>query len=351
MAGFQRLQEQRDQDVQTYQAGQQWIANEARTAIERLAVQTGQAVDQVGQQTNAASQAAPAAVQAAQTAQAAAPAAAQAAQAAQAAAQQAAAAATAAQGAQGAQGPTPPFAPIKTPTPPKFKGVGKEPKILEWAYQAANYLRAVGLENHEQGVWHITNFLEGDAATWWRLHVDAMEKGLEPRVQNWAQLKLMMVERFQVFNHQVEVRDKYLALRQSSTVAKYINDFRSTVVELANEPMETQVYQFLRGLKPEIQARTRTHKPRTLLEAMDIADEADRAQFHAFSAGATNGSSSAKGKDTSGSAGGPAPMQLGAVHMDPTERDDCFRKGLCFNCKKRGHLSRNCPTRSRREAS
>ena len=55
-----------------------------------------------------------------------------------------------------------------------------------------------------------------------------------------------------------------------------LRQFRALVVELLDESEEHQVYQFLKGLKPEIQARTRTHKPATLAIAMDIADKADR---------------------------------------------------------------------------
>ena len=61
---------------------------------------------------------------------------------------------------------TPPsFAPIKPPPPPRFKGVKGDMKVLEWAHCAQSYLRAAGLEHAEQGVWHVTNFLEEDALT------------------------------------------------------------------------------------------------------------------------------------------------------------------------------------------
>ena len=322
MARTELLGNQRNQDVSTFQAMHQQLL----AAIADLRGATGGAVNQLHQQTTAASSAAPAATQAAQSAQ-------------QSAAQAAQAALDAAN-----RPPPPPVAPIKTPTPPKFKGVGKEPKILEWTYQATNYLRAVGLEHHEQGVWHITNFLEEDAATWWRLHVAAMEQGVEPRITAWGTLRVMMLERFQVFNHQVDVRDKYQALEQTGSVADYINSFRALVVELHNEPLENQVYQFLKGLSPEIQARTRTHKPTSLIQAMDIADEADRANQHAHKGQVMPRKG---GAVVEPAAAGPAPMQLGA--MSYAEKQQCFTKGLCFKCREPGHQAREC-TKTRREA-
>ena len=33
--------------------------------------------------------------------------------------------------------------------------------------------------------------------------------------------------------------------------------------------------------------------------------------------------------------------------MTTEERDEMMRAGLCFRCKKAGHVSRNCPNRNR----
>ena len=344
------LRVQRDLDVESYSQQMAALRAAGLKDLEDLKGQAGRAFQNVEQTTSGLQQQAPMAAGAAQAAAAAAHSAEQTAR-------------RAAIGALPVQ-PPPPNAPIKTPNPPKFRGVGKEPKILEWTYQATNYLRAVGLVDHEQGVWHITNFLEGDAATWWRLQVDAMEKGAAAPILTWAHLKGVMIERFQVFNHQVDVRDRYTTLRQTSTVAKYINDFRALVVELAYEPMESQIYQFLKGLKPSIQASTRTHKPTSLLQAMDIADEADRATYHAY--GGTPSTSKSTGRgwvnrsrgNARGDTSGPAPMQLGAVQhaaksnaaKSYAEKQECMRKNLCFKCMKAGHVARDCKSGSRRKA-
>ena len=48
--------------------------------------------------------------------------------------------------------------PLKPPKPSAFLGNDKGPKVLDWLHQAEMYLRAAGIENTEQGVYHITSF-------------------------------------------------------------------------------------------------------------------------------------------------------------------------------------------------
>ena len=70
-------------------------------------------------------------------------------------------------------------------------------------------------------------------------------------------------------------------------MGKYINRFRELVVELPDESKEQQVYQFLKGLKADIQRVVRPMKPTTVERAMDLADEAERADDQANSGGLT----------------------------------------------------------------
>ena len=171
---------------------------------------------------------------------------------------------------------------LKPPKPARFTGGVKGPKIHEWLHQAETYLLAAGLEKEQQGVHHIASFLEGDAAIWWRHHCQQQDDGTVAQPRHWKELRKLMTEQFQVFNHETEIRDQYVSLRQTSSVNQYIARFRALVLELPHESEEQKIYFFLRGLKPDIQARTRTHKPKTLARAMDIADEADRAHYHAY---------------------------------------------------------------------
>ena len=254
-----------------------------------------------------------------------------------------------------AQNPRTPH--VRIPQPQRFQGNRDGPKVLEWAHQATTYLRAAGMDQGENGVWHISNFFEGDAAVWWRLQCDKFEKGLAIAPTTWTQLKEQLVQQFQIFNHITDIRDQYSALRQTTSVSAYITKFRSIVVELPNEPEDHQVYQFLKGLKPEIQARTRTHKPRTLAEAMDIADEADRAQYHAYRGREHR---QANHNHSRPAATGPTPMMIGTATsvpapvtavLAPHELQQLRQENRCFECRKHGHLAKDCPKRKKRRGA
>ena len=243
------------------------------------------------------------------------------------------------------------IAPIKPPQPPRFKGVNKQPGILEWTYCAQSYLRAAGLENHEQGIWHIANFLEDDALAWWRLYSEGMDNGTRPRITTWAEMKRVMVDTFQIFNHETNLRDRYEALKQTGSVNEYIAAFRTIVIELEDEPQKARIYRFLKGLKPAIQAATRTHKPTTLEQAMDIADEADRSQLHAYGGRIDTTKEEKNGVSTDldgftwpAPAPGPVPMEVNAVRLSAAERSRLMSEGRCFNCKQTGHMANECPS-------
>ena len=87
----------------------------------------------------------------------------------------------------GASNPKPPFKPKR---PPVFKGNQDGPKIQEWLLQAEVYLRAMGIENHESCVFHISSFLEADAAVWWRHYYTQMELGLVVKPTTLLEMKV-----------------------------------------------------------------------------------------------------------------------------------------------------------------
>ena len=203
---------------------------------------------------------------------------------------------------------------------------------------AGQYLISANLAEQVEGVFHISAFLADEAATWWRLYCQRMERGEVPHILNWWALRTLILEQFSETNSLTTLRDRFVAVHQTTTVAKYIAEFQQIVLELPEKAEADQVHQFLRGLKKQVQLHTRTHHPATLAQAMRIADEADRAIFDV--GGPTTSYVGPRGR-------GPEPMQLNAVTLTPEQRTQCIDEGLCFNCLKPGHSARFCPTKGR----
>ena len=234
---------------------------------------------------------------------------------------------------------------VKPPRPQRFKGNVEGPRVLEWVHQAETYLLASSLELDTTGVYHIASFFDADAAVWWRHYCAQVEVGTANLPRNWKEMKDLIRDQFQIFNFETEVRDKFTSIRQFGSVSNYITRFRALAVELPNESEANKIYQFLKGLKPEIQARTRTHKPTTLTRAMDIADEADRANYHAYGQSGKYAKTLAKEARSIApamSSSGPAPMQIGAI-ANAADTQRLRQENRCFYCRKSGHQAKQCP--------
>ena len=227
---------------------------------------------------------------------------------------------------------------VRPPKPSVFRGAHKEPRISEWAHQAQQFLLSAGLADTLQGVFHITNYLGDEAAIWWRLYYQRVERGEAAAPVTWWMLKELMLGVFTEVNRDTMVRERFARLAQKTTVARYNAEFQAIILELPDIPDQQQVFHYLRGLKSQVQLHTRTHKPQSLMHAMMIADEADMAIYTS-----QRGKPAVEHVRGSGSrSNGPVPMQTGAVSLSPDEKARCQRDGLCFTCKKPGHSAREC---------
>ena len=238
---------------------------------------------------------------------------------------------------------------VKPPLPSKFRGPYKEPKLLEWTHQVSQYLMAVGLADSVQGVFHVgAGFLADEAATWWRLHCDRVERGDMPPPVTWWALRALMLEQFTETNRLTNVQDAFDRVRQKSSVTKYIAEFQAIVLELPEVNEMQRVHRFIRGLKRQVQVHVWAHAPVTLAHAMRVADSIDQAMYNS-QGGAPSGGfhGSRNGQASSGAGQGDRqnaePMQLNAAGgLSLADQNRCLRDGLCFKCMEPGHQARNC---------
>ena len=76
------------------------------------------------------------------------------------------------------------------------------------------------------------------------------------------------------------LRDDFEAIRQTGSTQAYIGKFQALILELPEKTEDDLVHKFLNGLKPRIQIFTRPHHPKTLDEAMTIADDIEASHYN-----------------------------------------------------------------------
>lgn len=246
---------------------------------------------------------------------------------------------------------------------------GKEADLESWLSNTANICsltKRISL-NDVSCVRYARLFLTGNASSVFETRCTELRgtPGYEQTwdtagLQNWTEFAAFMRQQLGPANPDITGRTALRRLRQTGSVAHYNKAFRDLYMTL-HTPMhdldKREVY--LIGLKAKVQEYVRGHcGPDASFHECSVAAETYDKTMWAVHRG---GSSS--------TAGGPTPMDLGAIRADivqevlaavnarPTgspqagrmpklteeERARCVKEGLCFRCRKPGHSANNCP--------
>ena len=171
-----------------------------------------------------------------------------------------------------------------------------------------------------------------------------------------------MMAQFQPVNAKKTARDDLFRLRQTGSVTKYVYDFHTLCLRINDISPSEQMDKFVRGLKRNVQEKVEIEDPQTLKQAMQIAERIDSIAWAAArSKGYDNHSSSSNsyGNRSNGNKYGNKSTKYNVkkeayainVEQDPAslsvmnfnERQRCYQDGLCFKCKKPGHMMKACP--------
>lgn len=110
--------------------------------------------------------------------------------------------------------------------------------------------------------------LEGDALNWFRWE-DKRRK-----ITNWEELKSLLLRRFRN-NQEGSMYDRFLGLKQETTVKEYRKQFEmlAASLEQISEPVLEST--FIKGLKSDIKAELRVLEPNGLEKTMDLAQKVE----------------------------------------------------------------------------
>ena len=278
---------------------------------------------------------------------------------------------------------------LKPSKPEAFSGAPREPIDL-WLFQTEQWLVAGGVTTDHEKITLASGLLRNSALLWWRSIY-----GRPDTPVTWAAFKESITSAFQPINPMESARDRLANLRQTGPVRTYASIFRAIILEIPTITDDEKKDRFIRGLKPNLVREIRVRAPATFEEAVTMAVRLDAIGWRA---------SPRPGVTTTN---GPVPMELGltrhvlpsnttgsaaairssaptnavnsewarpsycdvaagninAVRSRPstsgipsrpltpraklTDRDraELRRRGVCFKCRKAGHIARDCPER------
>ena len=215
----------------------------------------------------------------------------------------------------------------KPPQPEKFQGDRRSGAASNWLHQMTLYLTILGLLDTAHAVPHAVSFLMGAARTWWR----AQEASGSPPT-TWATFQTAFLEAFQTLDAKRIAWDSMENLRQRTSVTDYANHFSGLLLEIPHMHPADAIYQFVKGLKPQIRVHVELQRPPTVNDAMHLAQAADSAVYHTRPAYLDNGPTPPPTYQ------GPQPMQLGALTRRPSSKQHrLLRDNQSFRCHSPGH--------------
>ena len=246
---------------------------------------------------------------------------------------------------------------IKPPKPATYDG-RTDPEI--WLFNVDLYFSATGIVMDFHKITYADTLLRGDAL------VRRKTITLPP---TWAEWKALIISAHQAVNPSETARDRLARLRQTTSVRAYAGLFRTVTLAIPTITDEEKKDRFIRGLKPKIMNELKVKSPATFDEAVQMAVRLDALGMWNpgdFPPLGTTGESS---QDSSydapydisfdPSADGPTPMDLSVInrpsaatcdprpaprtHLTDREREEFRRKGICFKCRRPGHIARECP--------
>ena len=148
--------------------------------------------------------------------------------------------------------------------PPTFNG---GTNVRTWLWQMSKYFDSLQINSDERRMALADTYLREDAALWRRMQTSPISK--------WGDWTDMLTRRFAPVNEASEARDTLAQLTQTGSVQQYAYRFQQAALLLADLPQAQLVYQFMRGLKLDVQLQVKLHQPATLERAIRIAYEVD----------------------------------------------------------------------------
>lgn len=208
---------------------------------------------------------------------------------------------------------------------PRFEGEDPE----GWLFQAEQFF-VLNPIAEEQRVTMASIHLKGDAIAWYRWLSNSMGE------ITWRQFSRALCKRFGSRKN-LDPMSSLSKLTQQGTVAEYITNFETLINLVTGLQDPHQVSLFVSGLRADVQAGVRMHRPTSLSHAFDLALCQEEANA-TTSKSQTSYSYNKPFPRSNNSNTTPKPLPTipavpaGVKRLSWAEQKVRREKGLCFNC-------------------
>ncbi|SAM00160.1 hypothetical protein, partial, partial [Absidia glauca] len=163
---------------------------------------------------------------------------------------------------------------VKVPLPNRLSGDRDAVEVENWIADLDHYFKLTNLREEDQLEFAVTLF-GPKAKMWWR-RLQADESSDVPL--NWRELQEAVKMAFVPVGSYKAARNKLANLRQTGSVATYVEEFDELRMVIGNVEEPEALDKFVRGLKQEVQLHLATTDPATVKEATRLALAYDEAR-------------------------------------------------------------------------
>ncbi|XP_010555985.1 PREDICTED: uncharacterized protein LOC104825361 [Tarenaya hassleriana] len=245
---------------------------------------------------------------------------------------------------------------------PLFLGKVDPEAYLDWERRMDNIYECYSYSERKK-VQYAAAQLAENALTWWDREVAERRRGHYAQVETWCEMKNLMRKRFVPPHFHRDLQRRYRRLAQGTrSVEEFFEEFEHIRSRLElDEDEETVMAQFVDGLQEKIARKVERHLYRDLQDLVHLAVQIEQqekrknARLSKTRAYPTGNSTMTRPspplrRENPESRGpqeardkGKATEISRAKPSSEMPRDTKTREIMCYKCRGRGHIARECP--------